>query len=208
MLIATSEPNGLELPAAKREAERIQVDLRGLVEAGRLSIDLLAHATPASLHHKLVTGRYDIVHFIGHGYWRGGVSGLVLEDRNQGPFELDERNLREMFAGRGLRVVFLNACDTARGVNPGGRPYSIGGTAQSLFGRGIPVVVANQLKVRDGAAADFASQFYRYLAHGLSIAEATREARIAASYFERRESIDWAIPVVYARNAGGALVQA
>jgi hypothetical protein len=37
--------------------------------------------------------------------------------------------------------------------------------------------------------------------------EATREARIAASYAERRESIDWAIPVVYARNAAGALVQ-
>jgi CHAT domain-containing protein len=103
-----------------------------------------------------VTSRYDIVHFIGHGYWDQGVSGLVLEDENGGRFNLDERNLREMFAGRKLRVVFLNACDTGRGTGPGSKPYSIGGTAQSLFGRGIQVVVANQLKVRDRAAADFA----------------------------------------------------
>ena len=208
MLIATAEPNGLELPAAEREASRIKDDLKNLVEKRRMSIDVLEHATPASLHHRLVTGRYDIVHFIGHGYWNRGVSGLVLEDETGGQFDLDERSLREMFAGRGLRVVFLNACDTGRGVTASSRPYSIGGTAQSLFGRGIPVVVANQLKVRDLAAADFASQFYRYLAHGLTIAEATREARIAASYAVRRESIDWAIPVVYARNAGGALVRA
>ena len=136
------------------------------------------------------------------------MSGLVLEDENGGRFDLDERNLREMFEGRGLRVVFLNACDSGRGTSSGSQPYSIGGTAQGLFGRGIQVVVANQLKVRDRAAADFASQFYRYLADGLSIVEATREARIAASYAERHESIDWAIPVVYARNAGGALVRA
>jgi hypothetical protein len=208
MLIATSEPTGFALPAAQREAARIQLDLASLVKDNRMSIDVLDHATPASLHHRLVTGRYDIVHFIGHGYWDRGASGLVLEDENGGRFDLDERNLREMFAGRRLRVVFLNACDTGRGTSSGSQPYSIGGTAQSLFGRGIQVVVANQLKVRDRAAADFASQFYRYLAHGLSIAEATREARIAASYAERRESIDWAIPVVYARNAGGALVRA
>jgi len=208
MLIVTSEPTAFELPAAKREAARIQFALASLVKDSRMSIDVLDHATPASLHDKLVTGRYDIMHFIGHGYWDRGASGLVLEDENGGRFDLDERNLREMFAGRRLRVVFLNACDTGRGTSSGSQLYSIGGTAQSLFGRGIQVVVANQLKVRDRAAADFASQFYRYLAHGLSIAEATREARIAASYAERRESIDWSIPVVYARNAGGALVRA
>lgn len=37
--------------------------------------------------------------------------------------------------------------------------------------------------------------------------EATREARIAASYAPGRSIIDWAIPVVYARDAGGTLVE-
>jgi CHAT domain-containing protein len=92
-----------------------QLDLASLVKDNRMRIDVLDHATPASLHHKLVTGRYDIVHFIGHGYWDRGVSGLVLEDESKERFDLDERNLREMFAGRRLRVVFLNACDTGRG---------------------------------------------------------------------------------------------
>jgi hypothetical protein len=53
MLIATSEPTGFELPAAKREAARIQHDLESLVKDNRMSIDVLDHATPASLHHSL-----------------------------------------------------------------------------------------------------------------------------------------------------------
>ena len=150
------------------------------------------------------------MHFIGHGFWdaESGRSGLVLEDGRRGQFLLGDRSLREILSGRKIRVVFLNACDTGRSVSSRSRPSSIAGTAQDLFGRGVPNVVANQLKVGDKAAATFAKAFYSYLAHGNTIAQATREARIACSYRPGMQSIDWAVPVVYARDADDALVEA
>jgi hypothetical protein len=48
---------------------------------------------------------------------------------------------------------------------------------------------------------------YNYLAHGNTIAQASREARIACSYRPGMQSIDWAVPVVYARDADDALVE-
>ena len=148
------------------------------------------------------------MHFIGHGFWdaRSGKSGLVLEDGKRGQFFLGDRSLREILLGRKIRVVFLNACDTGRSVPSGSRHAIIAGTAQDLFGRGVPNVVANQLKVGDKAAATFAKAFYDYLARGKTIAQATREARIACSYRPGMHSIDWAVPVVYARDADDALV--
>jgi hypothetical protein len=41
----------------------------------------------------------------------------------------------------------------------------------------------------------------------MTIAQATREARIACSYRPGMQSIDWAVPVVYARDADDALVE-
>lgn len=209
LLIATSEPAGLELFAARQEAEDIRSGLADLVQRGLFEIEVRENLTAERLHREASTGNYDIVHFIGHGFWdaESGKSGLVLEDGNRGPFHLGDRSLREILSGRKIRVVFLNACDTARSVSPGARPSAIAGTAQDLFSRGVPNVVANQLKVGDKAAATFAKAFYDFLAHGKTIAEATREARIASSYRPGMQSIDWAVPVVYARDADDALVE-
>ena len=210
LLIATSEPEGLEPLSARQEAVDIRNGLRHLVDKGLFQIEVRENVTAERLHHEAATGRYDIVHFIGHGFWdaESGRSGLVLEDGRRGQFLLGDRSLREILSGRKIRVVFLNACDTGRSVSSRSRPSSIAGTAQDLFGRGVPNVVANQLKVGDMAAATFAKAFYNYLAHGNTIAKATREARIACSYRPGMQSIDWAVPVVYARDADDALVEA
>ena len=208
LLIATSEPAGLELLSARQEAEDIRNGLGHLVDRGLFQIEMRENLTAERLHHEAATGDYDILHFIGHGFWdaRSGRSGLVLEDGKRGQFFLGDRSLREILSGRKIRVVFLNACDTGRSVPSGSRQATIAGTAQDLFGRGVPNVVANQLKVGDKAAATFAKAFYNYLAQGKTIAQATREARIACSYRPGMHSIDWAVPVVYARDADDALV--
>ena len=209
LLIATSEPAGLGLLSARQEAADIRNGLGHLVARGLFEIEVRENVTAEDLHHEAATGNYDILHFIGHGFWDGksGKSGLVLEDRKGDPFFLGDRSLREILSGRKIRVVFLNACDTGRSVRSGSRQSTIAGTAQDLFGRGVPNVVANQLKVGDKAAATFAKAFYTYLARGKTIAQATREARIACSYRPGMQSIDWAVPVVYARDAEDALVE-
>jgi hypothetical protein len=70
---------------------------------------------------------------------------------------------------------------------------------------GVPIVVANQYKVLDQSATFFAQQFYWSLAQGMTVGEAAREARVAVNYSLAGESIDWAVPVVYARDPNARL---
>jgi hypothetical protein len=69
----------------------------------------------------------------------------------------------------------------------------------------MPAVVANQFSVRDDAATEFSQHFYWALAQGSTLASAAREARIAVNYSSDHDTIDWAIPVVYARDPEGRL---
>ena len=72
--------------------------------------------------------------------------------------------------------------------------------AQSLVSHGLPAVVANQYSVLDTSATSFAQHFYWSLAQGMSIGQAACEARIAVNCSMQGELIDWAVPVVYARD--------
>jgi hypothetical protein len=109
---------------------------------------------------------------------------------------VDDRSAREILCGRGIRLVFLNACETGQG----GRADFNSGIAPALVAGGMPIVVANQYKVLDTSATLFAQHFYWSLAQGMPVGEAAREARIAVNYSLSGESIDWAVPVLYARD--------
>jgi hypothetical protein len=138
------------------------------------------------------------VHFIGHGVFdeKRGEGRLVFENDRGGEYTLGERQVRQLFCKRGLSLVFLNACETGRG----GRADFNKGVAQSLVAGGLPALVANQYSVLDASATAFAQHFYASLAQGHSIGESAREARIAVNYSLQGDLIDWAIPVLYARN--------
>jgi hypothetical protein len=69
-----------------------------------------------------------------------------------------------------------------------------------LMEGGLPAVVANQYSVLDPSAVAFAQYLYWAIAQGASIGEAAREARIAVNYSITGDLIDWAVPVVYARD--------
>jgi hypothetical protein len=93
-------------------------------------------------------------------------------------------------------LVFLNACESGRGS----RQEFNHGVAPALVAGGLPAVVANQFKVLDSSATTFAQHFYWSLAQGLSLGTAAREARISVNYSLSGEAIDWAVPVLYARD--------
>ena len=90
------------------------------------------------------------MHFIGHGVFDEETQegSLVFEDARGGEFRLGERSVREIFCQRGVRLVFLNACQTG----PGGRADFNKGVAQSLVAHGLPALVANQYSVLDSSA--------------------------------------------------------
>jgi hypothetical protein len=207
ILVAAAQPVGFGRLSIDQEITVIRRGFQTLVDEGLITIDVMPRATPAALHEALIPGRFHVVHFIGHGIYeekQGGKEGqgyLIFENERGGEYRLGERELREIFCKRGLSLVFLNACESGRG----GRAEFNKGVAQSLVAHGLPALVANQYSVLDSSATSFAQSFYRSLARGFSVGQSAREARIAVNYSMNGEPIDWAVPVLYARDPGMAL---
>jgi hypothetical protein len=201
ILVASAQPISYDRLSVEQETEVIRRGFAPLIEAGLAEVDVIARVSPAALHERLAGGDYTVAHFIGHGEFdeQRQEGCLVFENERGGPFHLPERSVRELFCQRGLGLVFLNACQSGTG----GRADFNKGVAQSLVAHGLPALVANQYSVLDSSATSFAQHFYRSLAQGLSLGEAAREARIAVNYTihsSEGDPIDWAVPVVYARD--------
>jgi hypothetical protein len=205
ILLVSAQPVGFSLLSIEQEVAVIQRGFEPLVEAGLVQIDTIARATPSMIHGHLSTGNYQVVHFIGHGIYDedSGEGRLIFVNESGGEYALGERSVREIFRGRGLSLVFLNSCESGRG----GRADFNKGVAQSLVAHGLPALVANQYSVLDSSATSFAQHFYWSLAQGMSLGQSAREARIAVNYLLHGEPIDWAVPVLYARDANMTLCE-
>lgn len=203
ILVVSAQPVGFGRLSIDQEVAVIQRGFQPLVEAKLVEIETLARATPSMIHDHLSTGDYQVVHFIGHGVFdeERGEGCLIFVNENGAEYPLGERSVREIFRGRGLSLVFLNACESGRG----GRADFNKGVAQSLVAHGLPALVANQYSVLDSSATSFAQHFYWSLAQGMTLGQSAREARIAVNYLLHGEPIDWAVPVLYARDPNDRL---
>ncbi|MEO8054587.1 MAG: CHAT domain-containing protein [Acidobacteriota bacterium] len=198
VLVAVAQPRDATPVSARLEVSAIRAAFAPLVKSGHAVLDVLPAATPSGLHHGLAAARVDVLHFVGHGAWdekeRSGAL-LLVDGRGRGTW-VDADRLRRLLCGRGLRLVVLNACETGRG----GRNDFLRGVAPALLAGGIPAVVANQYKVLDTSATAFARHLMWALARGHALGEAAREARVAVSVARGAEPMDWAVPVLYARD--------
>jgi hypothetical protein len=203
ILVVSAQPVGFGRLAIDQEEAVIRRGFEPLVEVGLVEIESLARATPAQIHGYLQTGSYQVVHFIGHGVFdeKRGEGCLMFVNEQGEEYPLGERSVREIFRGRGLSLVFLNSCESGRG----GKADFNKGVAQSMVAHGLPALVANQYSVLDSSATSFAQHFYWSLAQGMSLGQSAREARIAVNYSLHGEPIDWAVPVLYARNPNATL---
>ena len=210
ILVAVAQPIGTAKLSSEQEEAMIRRGFQPLIEAGLIELEVLRATTPSALHRWLSATSYDVVHFIGHGGFdqNSGQGFLVFEDDKGAVFNLTARNACEIFCQRGIRLVFLNACETGRGDargTPERKADFNRGIAPALVANGVPAVVANQFSVRDDAATEFSQHFYWSLAQGATFGSAAREARIAVNYSTSHDTIDWAIPVVYARDPEGRI---
>ncbi|MDP9132442.1 MAG: CHAT domain-containing protein, partial [Nitrospirota bacterium] len=200
ILVVIAQPLGLGALSTEEETDVIRSGFRRLLDAKLAEVELLLDATPESLHRTLEAAvtPFDILHFIGHGEYQADdkCGYLIFENAQGGMQKLDSSTLRQIVCRRGIRLVCLNACETGRG----GREDFSRGVAQALIAGGVPAVVANQYPVLDVSATAFTRHFYWALALGQSIGDAAREARVAVNYSISGEAIDWAVPVVFARN--------
>jgi hypothetical protein len=198
ILAVLAQPQGTVALDAKTETADLRRSFRALVDGGRATIEILAKATAGRLQRRLAKGGVDVLHFVGHGTFdeREREGSLLLEDERGRERPLGADALRQVVCGRGLRLAFLNACETGRG----GRVEWTRGVAQALVASGLPAVVANQYAVEDAAATTFARELYAQLATGSPLGDAAREARVAVGRERGNLSLDWAVPVVFARD--------
>jgi hypothetical protein len=204
LLLVTAYPEDLVELAVEREREAILNAVHPLVEAGRMTIDLLDRATPTALLAALRTGVHWL-HFIGHGEYdeATGRGALVLEREDHTSTRLDVQTLRHLLpggyerAGARLRLVFLNACATAQvGMTPGTR-----GLAQTLVQAGIPTTIGMGRPIADQSARAFSEGFYGALSQGAwpfhaAVTEGRRRAMVESGI----HSGDWAVPLLFMRT--------
>ncbi|HEV2839875.1 MAG TPA: CHAT domain-containing protein [Chthoniobacterales bacterium] len=206
ILVVSAQPTGSIPLSIEEERGRIVDSFKPLSESGLVEVEVIARATPESLHGCLreqADGEeFDVVHFIGHGVFdeEKSIGYVLFEDENASERPVSASQLLDILRGRGVRIVFLNACETGRGESA---KYNQG-VAMVLARDGLPAVVANQYSVVDSAASLFSLHFYACLASGIGIADAVREARIAVRY-SQTEPMDWGVPVLFARNPHAAL---
>ena len=205
ILVVVAQPLGTARLSVDDETNVIRSGFYRLLEEGLAEVDVLLNATPDALHCKLESAAQpiDVLHFIGHGAYdaKTDMGYLLFENEQGGIQQLDSQVLRQIICRRDIRLVFLNSCDSGRG----GRADFNRGVAPALVAGGVPAVVANQYSVLDTSATSFARHFYWALAQGRAIGDAARESRVAVNYSVSGEAIDWAVPVVYARNPSDVL---
>lgn len=191
-----------DLPAAKREGERIRAMAASTSD---LTVDVLVgeQASTSAVLQAIQSEQFDVLHYAGHAFFSEqapGQSGLECAD---GPLRaLELLNLRIL-----PTLMFFNACEAARvrGRKPRGSPQgkrvgaradlsSSVGFAETLMRAGVANYVGTYWPVGDAAAGVFAAEFYRAVMAGASLGHAVVSGRKSVV---KLKSIDWADYIHY-----------
>ncbi len=171
-----------------------------------VAVDFLQPATILELQERLAAEPYHALHYMGHGGFdrRTGRGVLLLEDKKGHGAAVDGSTLGVLLRDvPTLRLVFLNACETARITKQAGLdPFA--GVAAAMVMAGIPAVVAMQFPISDGAAIRFANRFYPLLAGGQPVDYAVAQGRQAILATESG-TMEWATPVLFMRAPEGTI---
>ena len=200
ILLAVAGPSDQRALQTADEIARVRAALAPL--GSHIELVELDHVMAVDLLPRL-RETFHILHFIGHGTFdqASSTGQLILEDENHKSDPLDARSLGQLLNGSTIRLVFLNACETAQTASR----TDAYGVADVLVKAGVPAVVAMQTAVRDDYAILFAQQFYRGVTQGLMLDDCVVNGRWAVRLKAGSGSFDWAIPVLTTRVSDGRL---
>lgn len=196
-LVASPRP----LPPLNVEAEvaHLAEAVHEVVEAGLVSLDWVRKATWDNVQHRLISGEWHVVHFIGHGDYDRRRGGLLAFEKEGGRVHHVEASQLAYLLGQAQpspRLVVLNSCSGGEV----GKDDLFSGTASTLVHSGIDAVAAMQFAVSDPAAIAFARGFYTAIAAGRGVDEAVGSGRIAILGLPEVRTLEWATPVLYLRG--------
>lgn len=203
ILVVDAAPRGMHALDLKAEKRRMQEALAPLVAKG------LAEATYAStlrqMRQKILDRRIHVLHYMGHGGYLGdeGLGALYFETGDGELDQVDGDLFGEFVAGApDLRLVVLNACNTARYSGAAGRPLHYG-VATGVLQRTGRSVLAMQRPISDRAAISFSETFYGYLARNHPVDVATAEARLQLAH----DGPEWSTPVLFLSAEDGRIFE-
>jgi tetratricopeptide (TPR) repeat protein len=202
ILGVASSPKGLPPLDVDMEQAHLKEALAGPIADGLVELVWEPKATFDGIHRRLLSGKWHVLHFVGHGdYDRSTSEGaLTLVRANGQPDRVEASRIADLLgqAQPALRLVVLNSCESGRTS----RDDLFSGTAATLARRGVNAVAAMQFAISDAAAIAFARSFYTAIAHGRSVDEAARSGRIGILGVS---SLEWATPVLYLRGEAAQL---
>jgi tetratricopeptide (TPR) repeat protein len=159
------------------------------------------------LRRAFLAAPFQVLHIMGHGQFNEaiGEGTILLEHGGGAPQLVSGRGLaEELQSFAGLRLVVLNACQTARSVGQRG-PNPFEGIATAQVMSGVPIVIAMRESITDSAAVTFSRVFYERLALGDLVESAITEARLAVRRLPPEDSVYWPAPVLFLRGSDGRL---
>lgn len=202
ILLVISNPKDRPPLDAASEASMICDALAKHEQKGLVEIELLDEATIPNIHRRLQEKAYNVFHFIGHGTYEHEKGYVDLVASNGRARPVDDETFSNLFLGnRALGLVVLNACCSATRSTT--RAFT--GMASHLVRRGIPAVVAMQYPLANDTAILFSDEFYRIIALGRPVDEATQLARNAIAIEIGLDQRDFATPVLFMRAQNGII---
>lgn len=193
-----------DLQSAYQEGITIRNRLDGMRE--RLRVDFKSTAIDRMYVRKNLP-EYDIVHFAGHCEFDPDSpekSGWVLHDGR-----LTAADILSIGAGSAMpALIFSNSCHSAtedsaeREVDDHRRNY---GVASAFLYSGVRHYIGAVRKIEDSVSAEFAREFYRFLADGNSVGESLRLTRLEMIRQHGIERILWAGYILYGTPASVVL---
>lgn len=203
VLVVSCQPEALSPLALERERENLE---RAWGRAPGVEVKPLVQPSLEEVRQHLLQHSFHVLHFMGHGGYEGegGRGDLYFAGEDGEILPLSGKVVASHLRGfPSLRLVFLNACDTARA----GGAEPLAGVATALVAAGIPAVIAMQMPVPDAVALTFSRRVYGRLAEGDPIEAAVSEGRLAITGM-RTGVASWGIPVLFLRAGDGRLFAA
>jgi hypothetical protein len=193
VLVVAANPAGLSTLDLKGEQEAMEA-------SRQVRVKVLEGPGPEDLRQELQRGKYQIVHFMGHGLSDSAQGSLVFSTLGGQPRLVTGSALSHLVQGApALGLTLLNACHSAA-VPKGSGADPLAGVAGALVRGGQPAVVGMQLAIPDRAAIAFSKVLYARLAEGDPIEAAVSEARLAL-YLADSSASDWVAPVLFLRGS-------
>ncbi|MBF0521190.1 MAG: CHAT domain-containing protein, partial [Nitrospirae bacterium] len=211
ILIMISSPTDLKLEqrlSYEDEEYSILKAFEPLLKTGHVQIDYTDDGSLEALESKLKNkdNKYHILHFSGHGSFKGSQGTLCLEDHNtlqetRVPVtDLDFAKAVNAKPDYKIPLVVLSSCKTAQGNSE----KILSGVTNKLINIETPSVISMGMSVSDRHAIRFTAELYTELANGLSIPEAFSTAMKRLKIHEQQQAANggyvtqqWMIPNLY-----------